>query len=183
VRYRARDNPFSSERIESVPYILQDTTWPQLLARLGDMNYRAAIVGPKGHGKTTLLESLGRQLESQGIPTRMVGLTGKHHRVPWKLSFPSNHIVLVDGAEQLSRLAWLRVRLAARRCKGLIVTSHRAGMLPTLMECRTSRQLLADVVGQLFSGQCAIEMEDLFARHAGNCREALRELYDRAACG
>ena len=55
---KARDNPFSVERLHAVRYRTKEATFDEILQRLDEMNYRAAIVGPEGSGKTTLLGNL-----------------------------------------------------------------------------------------------------------------------------
>ncbi len=55
---KARDNPFAVERVHAIRYHPVNTTFDQILARLHELNYRAAITGPEGSGKTTLLEDL-----------------------------------------------------------------------------------------------------------------------------
>ena len=95
-----------------------------------------------------------------------------------------NDVLLFDGAEQLSRLAWWRFRRLARRARGLVITSHRPGLLPTLVACETDADLLRDIVSDLAPTGPPMPgpaPEELFARHNGNVREALRELYDRCA--
>jgi DNA polymerase III delta prime subunit len=82
----------------------------------------------------------------------------------------------VDGAEQLTRLQWFRLRL---RRGGLVVTTHRRGMLPELHECRTSPALLREIASSLGVELTEDECSALHRRHAGNIRESLRELYDR----
>jgi hypothetical protein len=82
----------------------------------------------------------------------------------------------LDGAEQLGRVGWWSFLRKARRARGLVITSHRAGLLPTLVECETSAPLLREIVECLHPGRPAIDL--LFDRHGGNVREALRELYD-----
>jgi hypothetical protein len=71
------------------------------------------------------------------------------------------------------------VRLRTRRAGGLVITSHRPGLLPTLFECTTSPELLAEIVGELSGAD--LEAGELYERHRGNVRDALRELYDRWA--
>jgi hypothetical protein len=90
---------------------------------------------------------------------------------------------LLDGAEQLS---WPRKRTLLRTTRhggGLIVTTHRAGLLPTLYQCRTSPQLLGGLLEELEPQYATSEAElgALFRRHHGNVRNALRELYDQTA--
>jgi hypothetical protein len=64
-----------------------------------------------------------------------------------------------------------------------LITSHREGLLPTLIKCRTTSALLQAVVDELVDHHAAAtqELEALFLRHDGNIREALRELYDSYA--
>ena len=86
----------------------------------------------------------------------------------------------LDGAEQLGAIAWLRFRWRARRAGGLIVTTHRPGRLAALIECTTSVGLLDRIIQCLEPDGLATAppAAELFTRHRGNLRDALRELYD-----
>jgi hypothetical protein len=182
---RARDNPFATDRVLKVRYRPQGWSWEALLARLAALDYRAAIVGPEGHGKTTLLEDLGQRLAARGLRARDLRLTRERPafsreflRELWA-TVGERDVLLLDGAEQMGRLAWWRFARRARKARGLVITSHRAGLLPTLVECETSAGLLRGIVEDLAPGVAAGgRAEALFARHGGNVREALRELYD-----
>lgn len=177
---RARDNPFASDRVERLRYRLPDAlTWDGLLERLASLRFRAALVGPHGRGKTTLLEELARRLSARGFRVRTVTLRQDERRVDWNRlrGLGAQDVLLVDGAELLGRIAWLRVRLSCRRAGGLIVTSHRPGLLPTLLECETTPGLLAELARELTGEE--LEVGELFARHGGNVRTAFREMYDR----
>ena len=177
---RARDNPFASGRVESLRYRLPEgLTWDELLERLAALRYRAALVGPHGHGKTTLLEDLAPRLTARGVRVRTVTLRQDERRVDWKRlrDLGEDDVLFLDGAELLGRLSWLRVRFHCRRAGGLIVTSHRPGLLPTLLECKTTPELLAGLVRELTGEEP--EAGELFARHGGNLRLAFWEMYDR----
>jgi hypothetical protein len=184
---RARDNPFAVDRVLAIRYRLSGVTWEELLARLSALRFRAAVVGPHGHGKTTLLEDLGERLVEQGFRIR----TATFHEGERRLGAQRESalfrdpgprdLLLVDGAEQLDRLAWWRLRRRGRAAAGLIVTSHRPGLLPTLHECRTTPELLAAIAGELGGEEALPAAAPLFARHRGNLRDALRELYDAYA--
>lgn len=183
---RARDNPFSSERVLRVRYQPQGWTWDELLNRLRALRFRAAIVGPKGSGKTTLLEDLAGLLSDRGYVTRHCRLTTENRSfgvADWRRitsHLGPRDIVLLDGCEQLSWIRWHHFRLATHGAGGLIVTTHFPGRLPTLLRTTTSPMLLAQILRQLTVERPA-DMDDLHARHRGNLREAIRELYDCAA--
>lgn len=189
---KARDNPFGSPRVlsairytdpaadvaDAVDGVLA------LLPRLRALGYRAVIVGPHGSGKTTLLEDLERVLAQHGFRIRHVRLDAEDRRLPrdWRLTarrLAAADIVCLDGAEQLGPVAWLWFRWRARRAGGLIVTAHRPGRLATLVACTTNAGLLERIIRRLApDGPAAPTAAELFARHRGNLRHALRELYD-----
>lgn len=174
---RARDNPFASHRVETLRYRLPEgVTWDGLLERLASLRYRAALVGPHGRGKTTLLEELAPRLTSLGFRVRTITLRQEERRMDWA-RLGARDVLLLDGAELLGRFSWLRVRWHCRGAGGLIVTSHRAGLLPTLLECRTTPELLAELVRELTGAE--VETSGLFRRHGGNVRMAFWEMYDR----
>jgi len=183
---RARDNPFAVQRVLEVRYRLPaGLTWEALLDRLAALRWRAAIVGPHGRGKTTLLEDLAPRLNALGFRVRTVTLKESHPRLDRQdkrllRGLGPGDVLLFNGAEQLGRLEWLLLKHRTRRAGGLVVTSHRPGLLPTLLECETTPELLVEILRELGEGG-EPEVEDLYARHCGNLREALRELYDRWA--
>jgi len=185
---RARDNPFAVHRIHALRFRLTDEGWRELLARLSTLGCRAAIVGPEGSGKTLLLEELGARLGTLGLAPCLLTLRrGERRPAPEARAAllaglgPAD-VVLVDGADELGPLAWSSLRRAARKAGGLVVTSHRPGLLPTLWTCGTSVELLADLVRELVGSEEAEALRPrlaaLFDRHRGDLRAALRALYD-----
>jgi energy-coupling factor transporter ATP-binding protein EcfA2 len=186
---RARDNPFAVERVLRLRYQFRDDDWSSLLQRLRSLNDRAAIVGPKGSGKTTLLEELAERLSARGLRIHRLFLNEQSRAYPADFvrrlssSLGERDIILFDGCEQLSLPAWWRFQWATRRAGGLVITRHLPGRLPTLIECRTTRELFAELVGRLHDpAMLAPDMLDrLFVKHRGNLRDAIRELYDLAA--
>ncbi len=182
--HRPADNPFASHRIEGLVYRQDGTALQDLGQRLEGFGGRFAIVGPEGSGKTTLLEEIAGNL---GPPRTMVRIPGSCPH-PWRtvrtqLPRPvtPRHAILVDGSEQLGAVGWRRLLHATRRARCLIVTLHRPGRLPTLIECSTDASLLRDLVEELAPADAAnLEsgLEDLYRRHGGNIRLCLRELYD-----
>jgi len=181
---RARDNPFAVRRVHAIRYRLAGVSWEELLERLAALAFRAALVGPHGHGKTTLLEDLGARLAERGFRVRTATLRQGDRRLGAVRSAAlfqnpdPRDLLLVDGAEQLDALSWWTLRLRSRDAAGLIVTSHRPGLLPTLHECRTTPELLAGIITDLAGTADGEEIAELFVRHRGDLRLALRELYD-----
>ena len=183
---KARDNPLASDRILAlVRYRPLGWTWNDLLARLDAQQWRCAIVGPKGSGKTTLVEDLAERLTAAGRRWRMIRLSEEDGRIaPGALRrLARDEIVFVDGAEQLPLPRWLWLRWQTRRAAGLIVTTHSRGRLSTLLETTTSPQLLHEILGDLLGCHAVspAAAAALHARHGGNIRDALRELYDQFA--
>jgi hypothetical protein len=111
----------------------------------------------------------------------------------WSLTAPAAHhdavsyqrrIFIIDGYEQFS--AWQRLRLkirCRRRGSGLLVTSHTATGLPTLIQLAPDRRLVEDLVGHLCSNvSSGVTPADVAASHAchgTNVRDILFDLYDR----
>jgi len=187
---KARDNPFAVERIHALGYRPLHTTFEALVARLREMDYRAALIGPEGSGKTTLLEALQPALAQQGFQTKLIFVndTVRFDRSACQRllsQLTRDQILLLDGADVLGRFDWSRIqRHTLARGGGLIVTSHRPGLLPTLLECATSTALLRALVDELQPRgplASAAFLDDLYERHRGNLRDCLRELYDRCA--
>lgn len=184
---RARDNPFAADRVLSIRYECPEGQVGALLARLERLRYRAAIVGPHGTGKTTLLEDLEAPLARLGFRVTHLRLRADRRRFPsgclaqLAARLDARDLVCLDGAEQLDRVRWMTFRWRTRRAGGVLITSHRPGFLPTLIECTTSPELLDGIISRLTpqaGGLLRPTAEDLFKRHHGNLRDALRELYD-----
>lgn len=189
---KARCNPFRSERVlRTIRFQPVDRDWSALMQRLAETRYRAAIIGPKGSGKTTLLEDLQPRLRARGFSTAMVRLTLERRRVSTAeraalARLQSGTVVLVDGADLLAPWRWWLLRNSTRAAAGLIVTSHRRALLPPLLHTTTSPALLNRIVQQLIQESDSSTLNEheiggLYRRHDGNIRDALRELYDRAA--
>jgi hypothetical protein len=189
---KARDNPFRVERVlTSIRYEIAGGGAASLLPRLEALHYRAAIAGPHGSGKTTLLEDLEDVLAARGFRITHVRLDTDGPRLPreWRSivrDLDASDIVCLDGAEQLGALAWRRFLWSTRRAGGLLITTHKPGRLPALIECTTSVSLLHGIMQRLapMDSDAAAGLasapptEELFTRHHGNIRDALRELYD-----
>jgi hypothetical protein len=184
---KARENPFTTDRILKLRYRLRGTTWEELIERLAEMRYRAAIVGPEGSGKTTLLEDVGPTLRARGFTVKHLRLDRTTRTFPrgflsrFFADVSPRDVILFDGADLMGGLTWRWFNRRTKKAGGLVITSHRAARLPTLIECSTTPALLDEIVAELLGGESAALRQvtrTLFDKHQGNLRDALRELYD-----
>ncbi len=185
---RPRDNPFKSAAILSrITYIHGTGNRDRLLADFAAMRYRGAILGGEGRGKSTLLGDLEVALQKDGYEIIHLQLTAGQRSLvatPWptvKGRLDGRVMVCLDGAEQMSRVAWHRFRWACRKAGGLLITSHVPGLAPTLIELDTSVELFRLIVGKLLDGRSLpehVQLDRILVAHQGNMRLALRELYD-----
>jgi energy-coupling factor transporter ATP-binding protein EcfA2 len=176
------------ERVHQLEYHFAEGDLAALLHRFEQLRFRGAVVGPHGSGKTTLLAELAAALRDAG-----------HHLIELRLNEENRPrsrellidccrragpgtIFVLDGAEQLTFFQWRRFLRRSRQFRGLLITTHSAGRLPTLHLCRTSVALLERIVTELAPDDPPepAELSRLYRRHRGNLRDCLRELYDRA---
>ena len=187
----ARQNPFRTERVLAVRYrtpdagtdAAPDATLAAIAARLFHMGGRGALVGPQGSGKTTLLEDLEAPLQARGLECHFLRLNWECRNPPadfWQQELGSGQALLIDGAEVLRRWQWARVRRHAAAIGALVVTSHRPGLLPTLLQTGTSPRLLGDILLELGHPLLPDRTERLWRQHKGDLRLVLRQLYDCA---
>lgn len=184
------DNPFATRytRPGAVPFFFPPgADAKQLVARLRSNDWWGEIVGPHGSGKSTLLCALIPEMNHAGRRTRLIALHDGQRRLGVDLgreiARESNAVVIVDGYEQLSLASRIRLkRFCRRRRCGLVVTSHRPTGLPLLFRTTTSPKLAEEIVRYLLGGHAALldaaTLDRCFARHGGDLRETLFELYD-----
>jgi len=179
---RPADNPFASRRIDRLEYRFQGIDVQSIAERLRLTGGRGSVIGPHGSGKTTLLEQLAERLDGRPVWVRLNAQTPRPlastvSKLPRPIT--KEHAVLIDGAEQLGPWSWWRLRQRTRNARTIIITSHSPGRLPTLHECTTSPELLAELVGELAPKMAgSTDLDELFRRHNGNIRLCFRELYD-----
>ena len=197
----ARLNPFAVERLHDFGYRDPETgeaaDLGRLVARFDALGRGAALVGPRGHGKSTLLGDLARELERRtegaGNGPRVVRIRARADGTVsdprWLDSDLSGVCLLVDGADCLPRRSWRRLRRRSARSRrnrpggGLLVTSHGRRLLPTLTRCATTPALVAALIEEILEDAPGPRRPlppaaELWARHRGNVRLALLELYD-----
>jgi hypothetical protein len=167
--------------VDALRYRAPGFGWEDLEARLAAVGRRGAIVGPEGHGKTTLLLEWTERRRAAGEKVVFFRIAEKQRRLSadQRRRACSGGFVFVDSAEQLGWLGWRELLRLTQRASGLVVTTHRPGRLPTVFACRTSPRLLEELAREL-SGEEA-DGAGCWERHGGNVRLALRELYDRFA--
>jgi hypothetical protein len=184
------ENPFCTRRVRpgAIPFLFpagQDVA--TLLQGLQENGWWGEIVGPHGSGKSALLATLIPQIELAGQRTVLVELHDGQRRLSIDLNRDSRlrppMVLIVDGYEQLSR--WQRFLLkrhCRRRGLGLVVTTHASVGFPELYRTAPTPELAERIVGQLMAGSSppctASELAASFARHHGNVRETLFDLYD-----
>tara|TARA_R110001592_G_scaffold99251_2_gene282928 strand:+ start:1643 stop:2230 length:588 start_codon:yes stop_codon:yes gene_type:complete len=182
----ADTNPFRVSRIESLAYRAPGFTWEAFLNTLATHQYRGAIVGPHGTGKTTLMLETQERLAATGLAVTYGFLneeTPRPGRVARRIvrDTPKDTVLILDGAEQLDALTWRWVCWTARRLRGFIVTTHTPGRLPTLYRTQSCQATLRELLGEL-------NPEDLesrwprarehFNQNKGNIRDVFFDLYD-----
>ncbi len=184
---KARENPFNTERLNEIRYHLIKGTWENLMEKLAGMNYRASIIGPHGSGKSKLLYDLQIRLSDSGFGAKTVFLNREKRSLDKRFlntfleNLSQRDMIFFDGADLMGRLEWRRFKQRTAGAAGLIVTSHRAHLLPLLMRCSTTPDLLHGIVRQLLGEQAAelhITTDAIYHKHRGNMRDAIRELYD-----
>jgi hypothetical protein len=184
-------NPFCAARLRpgTIDFVFeQGRSLEQLVDALEANAWHGQITGGHGTGKSTLLAVLIPAIEGRGRLVKSVTLVAGQRHLPRafivSLRFCAGlGVAVVDGIEQLH--PWNRLFLK-RFCRthgvGLVVASHRSAHLPSLYETAVDEARAWRVVQQLQNGfQPWIEIGDLverLARHQGNLREALFDLYD-----
>ncbi len=183
---RPRDNPYRVQRVHELSFRAVAASHQEILEKWDALGSRGALVGNHGHGKSTLLAELLPRLASRGWSIRHGMLRSGDRNLPSDLKDRLLHelgptdLVVLDGAEVLSRWSWFRFRRAAATAGGVLITSHRAGLLPTVYRCETSVELLRDLMSELHPGDSCAQpsADELYQRHHGDLRLAFRELYD-----
>jgi hypothetical protein len=180
----------------------------QLIKQLAASEWRGAILGLHGSGKSTLIETLKPVLLAAGLEIRTICLRDAQRSLPTKLltdSFPRGAtgsaggcvpvahtiswcapriLLIIDGYEQLGRVQRWRLHRRCRRASiGLLVTSHLPTGLPTLITLAPDLSLVQKLVDSLRKhAPTPITPNDVAASHAScgsNVRELFFDLYDR----
>jgi hypothetical protein len=190
-------NPFSTRFIRpgAIDYLFPPGISAETLAtNLQQQNWRGSIIGPHGSGKSSLLAALIPVLETRGRRIIRQQLQGGQRQLDWpalKLhDWTSDTQVIIDGYEQLS--LWQRMLLSLRcwqRGAGLLVTAHQAVAastlsirLPIVFTTKPSLELALGIVQRVLPAAddriTPADVAAAYAKHQGNLREMLLNLYD-----
>ncbi|MCA8986980.1 MAG: hypothetical protein KDA78_05035 [Planctomycetaceae bacterium] len=188
----ARENPFATRHLEAVPFLWHDISFEELWQRVESAAGPAVIVAPHGHGKTTLMEALEKELRQREYSIEWIRLRENRRRIPraqsrsWRERAHEKVILFLDGAEQLNLFRWRRFLWQKPPGWKLLVTSHVPGYGKTVYRCQTSVDLLRSILDHLPLSEQQKEnapLKLIYESHQGNLRDCLFELYDLYAAG
>jgi hypothetical protein len=202
----APNNPFATRFVRpgALPYVFPPGVDAcRLVQHLRGNRWWGQIIGPHGHGKSTLLQTLLPELRASGRDARLIvmrgheragkitrlnplrvlrveRLPGTQQATPWTETTQ----VIVDGYEQMSWSARLRLRRHCRKHRaGLLVTSHKSMGMPLVWETMTSPSLAERLARRLlqsadYADITANDVLEAFHRNRGDLRETWFHLYD-----
>ncbi len=137
---KARENPYRVEQLHALKFRFYNDSWDSLMSRLLAANYRGAIIGPHGTGKTTLTLELVERLKTLDFNVNSLRINSEHKTQAaalveeWLLNANTAQILILDGAEQLSFFSWRKLLRCAKLFQGFIITCHSPSKLPTLYQ-------------------------------------------------
>lgn len=182
MRITAANNPFRVSRTEDLLFFRPDWsgfTWEQLEERWQETGHRAAIIGPHGVGKTTLLESWQKRLEGKGEQVLRIFLNRQERTFTNEVleKIERATVLLVDGAEQLT---WRRRRQLVKFAEGKawLETRHYQAGFPVIADLQPNRALLDRCLLALGEEVPKELLNDWWESHHGNLREVLLCCYD-----
>lgn len=181
---RAYESPFATDRVEKLLYYRPEwsgTSWESLEKNWEELGFRASLVGRHGAGKTTLMDAWAKRLISKGQKVVRFFLNKESSStLDWKLFADCDHkFIFLDGEEQLSWFERRKFYQRTKHAKGLLVTRHRSGVLPTMCELKPSIEILSKCLLELDSNLTEFpDIEEWWKLDKSNVREILLRCYD-----
>ncbi len=183
-------NPFSTRfiRPDAMPYLFPPGySAESLLGRLKENGWWGEIIAPHGSGKSTLLHAIEQQLVACGRKIDVYSLNSDKPVIDWAHQsvkpWDATTQVIIDGYEQLSWWNAMRLqRMVKQAGAGLLVTGHKRGRLPPLIDLTPTLATAQAIVDRLLQGDHHLitenDVRDAFEGNHGNLREMLFRLYD-----
>lgn len=190
----AAHNPFSTRYLgpKGMDYLFSDgESLEHFLAPLRNNGWRAELVAPQGHGKSTLLNTLRKVAEEDGKRVACYRVYEERPRLPvfWKWRWRAFDLVLIDSAELLKpRVIEALHDFAIARGLGLIVTTHRPLGFDLQCHMKAREETVEAIVERLLAREEMTDKEmadwrgrgrDALLRANGDMRTALFALYDQ----
>ena len=187
---KAHLNPFSPDRIQRLlPFdpALIESSWELIERRWQSLQYRAAITGPHGSGKTTFLDTFATRLapsfhmKTLFFQRQVTHLSLGQREQITQLKEPDRTILLVDGEGHLSMSERRWLRSHSRKMAGYLVARHHRSTLPTLLSLKTNPKLAQSLLQQIDPAEAAYREDDLprlLRKKRGNLRELWLGFYD-----
>ncbi|MGJ8651798.1 MAG: hypothetical protein ACSHX8_00860 [Opitutaceae bacterium] len=184
---KANVNPFRSSRVEQIRYALPAESLDALVEKALQQKC-SCLLGPRGTGKTTLLEDLESRIQDRDYTTHWIRLnlesTQQERRdaIEQLSSFGKQDVCLFDGAEVLIFWKWRKIRrLAKQQGFHLIATLHKPRSVTVLVNTKPNWKLANTFVRQLAGDHCNLELieqaKQSFDLGCGNMREVFRTCY------
>ena len=194
----ASTNPFATRFVEpgKLPFVAYDKVNEgiqfelpkQFINSLESNQFRGAIVGQHGTGKSTLLSHLKVFLLEKNFQVEPCSPTTINNDTNWKKSIKATTqsiVLLIDGFEQINKTQQSSIHEWCKEFSiGLIVTTHEHCCVPTAFETSATVEILCALASHLLASaklESRIQpkqLEQIFKESNGNIRESLFLLYD-----
>ncbi len=183
-------NPFSTRWVKpgAMPYLFpKGADIAKVVERLRQNEWRGAIIGPHGSGKSTLIAALMDELARRSISVRHVALHADERKPPSDLLVKfESRLLIIDGFEQLSW--WTRKQMVSAMRKthgGLVIVAHNEratcgihAVFRTVSDLQTLQNIIENYLPPEANWIQSEELSMAFYAHQGNLRNALFALYD-----
>jgi hypothetical protein len=178
----ARDNPFRTSRLLTLPVNWGEVPPETLLARWHAANRRGALVGPHGTGKTTRLRALAARLAGEGWTLIWIQWHDDGTTTPadWRATLRDagpRTVVCLDGSENLGPLGAYRLHRYTRHAGGVLATRHRRPLLLTTLATYAPDAALFAAHAAMLDPGARQRAASAFATAGGNAHDAFRRLY------